>query len=74
MNQERQFIYSISPKIKQDELENQNRHSITFSTIKGLLMNVDLNIEKPIEIVLVFADGDDEYLYSLENIIINKVY
>ena len=74
VNQERQFIYSISPKIKQDELENLNRHSITFSTIKGLLMNVDLNIEKPIEIVLVFADGDDEYLYSLENIIINKVY
>jgi len=74
VNQERQFIYSISPKIKQDELVNQNRYSITFSTIKGLLMNEDLNIEKPIDIVLVFDDGDDEYLYSLENIKINKVY
>jgi len=74
VNQERQFIYSISPKIIQEELENQNKNSITFSTIKGLLMNEDLNIEKPIDIVLVFDDGEDEYLYSLENIKINKVY
>jgi len=74
VNQERQFIYSISPKIKQNELESQNRYSITFSTIKGLLMNEDLNIEKPIDIVLVFDDGDDEYVYFLENIKINKVY
>jgi hypothetical protein len=67
-------VYSISPVVKELESEQGDSKNIRFSTIRGLLINRELDIDKDINIDLVFNDGDDELIYMLDNIKINKAY
>jgi hypothetical protein len=67
-------IYRITPTVKELELDPSLGKNITFSTIKGLTVHRELNIEEKINIELIFYEGGDELVYKLDNININKAY
>jgi hypothetical protein len=67
-------VYRISPATNELMIDKSIEKKIKFSTINGLLLNRDLNIEKRINIDLVFNDGNDELFYRIDNIKINKAY
>lgn len=67
-------IYIVKPTIQIDETlssENINKY-IRFSTLRGILLDGMLNIDTSINLSLIFYDGKSEYVYKIENLIINR--
>lgn len=68
-------IYSISPVIQENDFPVESPYkNIKFSTIRGLLINRDLDDTSTINLRLVFKDGSEELEYELDDITINKVF
>lgn len=65
-------LYYIMPKvINSVEGENVN---ITYSTIKGLSINDELNTKKPVDFELIFNEGKEELKYRINNILVEEVH
>ncbi len=65
-------LYFIQPKVI-EKIEN-NKKEITYSTIKGLSINQDLNSKKKVEMEFIFNSNGDELKYYVENIKIEEAY
>ena len=64
--QDQKMVFMFRPKIK-EELD-KNKKTLTFSTIKGLLLNAGLNKQKSIDVVFDFDDGSTEIKYVVKNV------
>lgn len=67
-------IYRISPVIQEDDITERPYKNIKFSTIRGLLLNRELNIDQRISLGMIFNEGSNEIIYILDNVKINKAY
>jgi len=65
-------LYYIMPKVI-DSVEGE-KVNMTYSTIKGLSINKELNTKKPVIFELIFQDGKDELKYRVENIMVEEVH
>lgn len=72
IEQKKKIIFEISPLVQEDTYNG--KRIILYSTIKGLIVNPNLNPEQTIDAILVFAEGSDEYKYIISGIKIEKVY
>ncbi len=64
--QDQRMVFMFRPKIQ--EVLSKNKKTLTFSTIRGLLLNAGLNQKKPIDIVFDFDDGSTEIKYVIKNV------
>ena len=64
--QDQKMVFMFRPKIM-EELD-KNKKTLTFSTIKGLLLNAGLNKKKAIDVVFDFYDGSTEIKYVIKNV------
>ena len=64
--QDQKMVFMFRPKIKEEI--NKSKKTLTFSTIKGLLLNAGLNQKKSIDIVFDFDDGSTEIKYVIKNV------
>lgn len=64
--QDQKMIFMFRPKIK-EELSKDGK-TLTFSTIRGLLVNAALDKKKAIDIVFDFDDGSTEIKYVIKNV------
>ncbi len=67
-------IYRISPSTKEFIIDKTIAKKIRFSTINGLFVNRELNIDKHINIDLVFNYAGEKLIYKIDNIKIHKAY
>jgi len=65
-------LYYIQPKVI-EKIEN-NKKEITYSTIKGLSINQDLNMNKKLEMVFIFNANGDELKYYVENVKVEEAF
>jgi len=70
--QEGKEVYQFTPKIETDFIENKK--SIIFSTIKGMLLSLQLNTSKNIDIKILLTDSNSKIDYFINNIAIEEVY
>lgn len=65
-------LYFIMPKV----IENFNgeNNNITYSTIKGLNINKDLNTKIPVILELIFIDNKEELKYRVTNVMVEEVH
>ena len=73
--QENKQLFSIRPKVKLDEnaITSEGREFV-FSTIKGLAIHKDYNIDKSVDIKIVFEENDNSFEYDILNQKVEKVY
>lgn len=64
--QDQKMIFMFTPKIK-EELK-RDKKTLTFSTIRGLLVNAALDQKKAIDIMFDFDDGSTEIKYVIKNV------
>lgn len=64
--QDQKMIFIFRPKIN-EEL-SKDKKTLTFSTIRGLLLNAVLNQKKAIDIVFDFNDGSTEIKYVIKDV------
>jgi len=68
--QEKKMVFMFKPNVKEELLKNKK--NVIFSTIRGLLLNAALNEKKPVDIVIEFSDGSNDFKYTISNITIEK--
>jgi hypothetical protein len=68
-------LFSIRPKVKLDEnaIVEEGREFV-FSTIKGLSINKDYNIDKSVDIKIIFEENDNLFEYDILKQKVEKVY
>jgi hypothetical protein len=64
-------LYYIMPKVIVDEVEGAK--TFTYSTIKGLSINKNLNTKEPVLFELIFMDGKEELKYKIDNVNVEEV-
>ena len=64
-------LYYIMPKVIVDEVEGAK--TFTYSTIKGLSINKNLNTKEPVLFELIFMDGKEELKYKIDNVNVDEV-
>lgn len=64
--QEQKMIFIFRPKIIEES--NKDSKTLTFSTIRGLLVNAALDQKKAIDIVFDFDDGSTEIKYVIKDV------
>lgn len=67
-------IYKISPVVKEDNDGLSNSRKIKFSTIRGLMVNRELDLDKKIHVDLVFDDDGSDLVYKIDNQNIYRAY
>ena len=70
--QSKETIYQFTPKTK--ETFEQNKKSVVFSTIRGLLLTTILDREKSINVELLLSDSSNEIIYLIPNVEISEVH
>jgi hypothetical protein len=65
-------LYYIIPKVIENE--STNSKDVTYSTIRGLSINPDMNVKKPVNLVFIFKDGGNDLKYYLNNIQVEEVH
>ncbi|MGD8781488.1 MAG: hypothetical protein PVH88_21295 [Ignavibacteria bacterium] len=69
------LIYIIKPTIQENELTaDKDERNFLFSTIKGLTLYPDFDIEKEINVEFIFRDNSDSYTYKVFEQSIEKVH
>jgi hypothetical protein len=66
------LVYQFTPKI--DLNIDKNVKTIIFSTVKGLLLTMNLDSKKPVNIKILLSDSAKETEYLIENVAIEEVY
>lgn len=64
-------LYFIMPKVIQDISDSVK--NFTYSTIKGLSINKNLDTKKPVIFELIFLEGKEELKYRINNVIVEEV-
>lgn len=64
--QDQKMIFMFTPKIKEELMTDKK--TLTFSTIRGLLVNAALDQKKAVDIVFDFDDGSTEIKYVIKNV------
>jgi hypothetical protein len=64
-------IYFIKPKVI-EETEDNIKH-ITYSTISGLSLNRDFELNKPVDFELIFYEDNEELKYRIKDIKVEEV-
>lgn len=64
--QDQKMIFMFTPKIKEEM--SSDAKILTFSTIRGLLVNAALDQKKAVDIVFDFDDGSTEIKYVIKNV------
>ncbi|MBI9070312.1 MAG: hypothetical protein JEY94_01870 [Melioribacteraceae bacterium] len=62
-------VYFIKPVVRKDDSKTR----IQFSTVKGLLPNENLDINKNVDIYFIFEEDDDIFTYLKKNCKIDRV-
>jgi len=70
--QNKKSIYQFTPKMEEKLLENKK--SILFSTIRGLLLTSALDREKGIDVKLLISDSSSEIIYLIPDVKISEVH
>lgn len=65
-------LYFLMPKVIEDSEEGTK--NLTYSTIKGLSINKNLDTKKPVMIEYIFKDGKDELKYRVNNLMVEEVH
>lgn len=69
------IVFNIKPVIKENEKEsNTNKRNMLFNMLKGLELNEKIDIDKKIDVELVFEDGNKIYTHFINNIGVEKTY
>ncbi len=68
-------LFSIRPKVKLDEsaITHEGKEFV-FSTIKGLSVHKDYNIDKNVDIKIIFEENDNSFEYDILKQKVEKVY
>lgn len=64
-------LYYIMPKVIFNE--DEGIKTFTYSTIKGLSLNKNLNLKEPVLFELIFMDGKEELKYKIDNVTVDEV-
>ena len=73
--QNSKLIYSIDPVIRiDDNLSTDQMKFIIFSTIKGMLIDVNLDSETVVDASFIFEQDNEKYSYLVKDIKIDKAY
>jgi len=73
--QSKKLIYKIIPFIQIDKkLSSKKNEVIIYSTLRGLLLTKDLDLNKKVNLKFIFYEGSNRFDYKLEGITIKKVY
>jgi len=67
-----EIIYQFTPKI--DLNIDKNVKTIIFSTVKGLLLTMNLDSKKHVNIKILLSDSAKETEYLIENVAIEEVF
>lgn len=65
--QNNSLLYMIKPTV-QDGDETWEGRNILFSTIKGILLDEMIDLNKSVNIELIFSEGSENYSYIIENV------
>jgi hypothetical protein len=73
--QDDKLIFSIIPKIKfdQNSIRDEGKEFV-FSTIKGLSINPDYNMDKNVDIKIIFEENNNSFEYNIQQQKVEKVY
>lgn len=64
-------LYFIMPKVIEEVTTDLK--SVTYSTIKGLSINKNLNRKEPVLFELIFIDGKKELKYRINDVLVEEV-
>jgi len=70
--QKDEIVYQFTPKV--DLNIDKNVKTILFSTIQGLLLSLNLDSTKSVEIKILLSDSAKETEYLIENVAIEEVF
>ncbi len=65
-------IYFVQPKVR-EEFSNSIKN-FSYSTIRGLSINQDLKIDKPIDMEYIFSDPNGKFTHTVKNINIEEAH
>lgn len=67
--QNKKELYYIKPVVRKDE----NSGIIQFSTVKGLLPNSNMDVNKKVDVYFIFEEDEDKFTYLNKNCIVERV-
>ncbi len=68
-------VYNIKPVINENEKESSlNKRNMLFNTLKGLELIENLDVDKKIDVELVFEENNKLFVHFINNIGIEKTY
>ena len=67
-------VFAIKPTVREENVGSERFKSYLFSTITGLSIGPNLDLDKLIDVELIFTDGMDNYSYRILNQPIEKTY
>jgi len=70
--QNNKVVYQFTPNM--ESKFSGNLKTITFSTIKGMLLSLQLDTNKNVDIKILLADNSNEIDYFIQNITIEEVH
>ncbi len=72
--QKNKLLYSIKPTIKENDLVNNNLRNLLFSTVKGLSLYPNFNIEEEVNVEFIFEEDANSFTFKVFGLSIDKVH
>ncbi|MBU1114537.1 MAG: hypothetical protein KKE09_05310 [Bacteroidetes bacterium] len=70
--QNNNVLYQLTPKLESTFVNNSK--SILFSTVKGMLVSIQLDSEKSIDVKVILSDNNNEIEYFIKKVKIEEAY
>lgn len=72
--QDGELIFAIKPTVREENAKSERYKALLFSTITGLTIGPNLNLDEGIDVELIFSDGIENYSYKVFDHTIEKTY